>query len=163
MGNMDDDELDIDVALTTTKFALVTEDGDNQLEIDLILQDIPVCVAEMYMELDEETELNIKDVAKYLLRSMNDVKVYSDIKKVFIGENFRNEYTAIVLYYGVDAGKEAISFFERWDETQVMIFEYCLKRKNKDLLLSIRGLYKEGAWKSLSVYDKQIYKICENF
>ena len=164
----DNDMMDLAVALTSTKYALVTEEGDNTLEIEMILQDAPVCVAEMYLEVEDVTEDLVKNISTNISTAIDAVEIDSDLKTVFIGSDPLDETTGLVVYQQVNPGKQALSFFERWEETHTLIFEFCVKRKDKTgknlgPIASVRGIRVGEVWKDIQTSKEQRYNICENF
>jgi hypothetical protein len=150
---------DIQVALTTTEYSFVTQDGDNKMEIDLIIKNIPVLVAESFMYLTELPDELKRRINTAISTKLDVVDINSNLRTVFIGEDSTREETGLVLYQDLKCSPQTDAFFKRWDETGTLIYEYTIIRidltGNKiGIIACIRGVRVHNNWVRLEIVDE---------
>lgn len=139
---------DFKIALTTSEFIVITEEGDNASEIDLMLDKVPACICELSMDLPPV--LSIKYMSRIItniLGYMNVVKINSNLRSIYIGKNPEIELDSLVDFQTFESTPRIDGFFERWDVTQMLMFQYLIKRKSDDSVVTcLRAVYKNGYW-----------------
>jgi len=151
--------LDISVALTTTEYSFITEGGDNQMEIDLILQNVPVLVAETSMYFSSIPDDLRKQIHNAISTKVDTVDINSNLRTVFIGEDIEREETGLVLYQDLKQSPRADAFFKRWNEIHTLIYEYTIKSidisgKENGIIACVRGVRVGSTWIRLEIVDE---------
>lgn len=165
---MSDDMIDAKVALTTTEYALVTEGGNNEQEINLILKNIPIIVVESSLRIPLITDDIREKICQNLSTGVDAIEINSNLRTVFIGSDPEIEETGLVIYQDFKETDRTNAFFQRWDETNSLIFEYTLRRSgilNEDLgvIGCLRGLRVGDHWTKLELTNEPTLHIDENF
>jgi hypothetical protein len=153
------DFMDISVALTTTEYSFITDGGDNQMEIDLILQNVPVLVAETSMYFSSISDDLKKQIHNAISTKVDTVDINSNLRTVFIGENIEKEETGLVLYQDLKHSPRADAFFKRWDEIHTLLYEYTIKSidltgKENGIIACVRGVRAGNTWVRLEIVDE---------
>lgn len=166
MADNSDGMLDAKVALATTEHVLITEDGDNEMEINLILQNTPVLVSETNMYFPEITPDLMSRIHHSLTTGMDVVDINSNLMSVFIGEDPEKEETGMVIYQEFSDNPTIKDFFRRWDETHTLIFEFTLRRvgaNQEDLgvIACSRGIRVGDKWVKLEIIKEPTIHVNE--
>jgi len=165
MSDNSDGMLDAKVALATTEHVLITEGGDNELEINLIIQNTPVIVAETSMYLPEITPELLSRI-HYSLTTGIDVEINSNLMSVFIGVDPEMEETGLVMYQEFSDHPTIKAFFQRWDESHTLFFEFTLRRigalqEDLGVIACVSGIRKDNIWIKLELLKEPIICIKE--
>ena len=142
------EEADFKVALTTSGFTVITDDGDNATEIDIMIDDIPACVCELKTDLPLTITKNyITRVKTTILNYLKILDINSNLRSVFIGLDPEDDLTSLVSFHSFDSTTRIDRFFKRWDETQILMFQYTIKREQDGYVVACMGtLYRDGQW-----------------
>lgn len=141
----------IRVALTTTKYVANSMVPEEKLKRD----NIPVCVAECGMAVfagpDKEYMEHV--IAQGCKKMAKTVSIDSRNRTVFIGEDPRDLQSALVEYKEEGTSDYCKSFFERWDDLNVLVFIF----QNTDVssnscAFCLRGIWVNNHWESLDVF-----------
>jgi hypothetical protein len=163
---MSDEMADLVVALTTTEYTYISEKGNNQLEVDIIIDNLPVCIAELELFIPNISDCYTKHIQKVLLESKSPVFIDEDIRKIFIGENSTFEEKGLLSYTDYDLSPQSTQFFKRWEETETLLFEYTIKRidhTGKDIgtIACVSGMWSQDTWKRFDIVEKPVFTIHE--
>ena len=147
------DELaDLIVFITTSEFIYITEGGDFDLELDLLNSRIPVCAAEFTMDTPLFlTKEYYQRVYHILTKEVQCVDINSNLRTVFIGKDRNDETTGLVIFNSYNETKHTNAFFDRWDETQALIFEYTMKNQFGKMIACARGYWLNEAWLKIGI------------
>jgi len=140
------------VYLTSSKY---TDDTELLFKLNL-----PICVASMgmfgigftpqEMEISEhEYSILCKQMAKF-------VKIDSKLKtvKVFDDESL------LVDYKSEKENKYAKEFFQRWEETQMLLFEFQVFNL-KENMFTLKGLWEQNTWRFLEIMPTNKFFVAE--
>jgi hypothetical protein len=166
MSDNSDGMIDAKVALATTEHVLITEGGDNEMEINLILQNTPVLVSETDMYFPEITPDLMSRIHHSLTTGMDVVDINSNLMSVFIGIDPEVEETGMVMYQEFSDNPTIKAFFQRWDETHTLIFEFTLNRvsatrENLGVLACVKGVRVGDKWVRLGIVKEPTIHIKE--
>ena len=149
--------VNINVMLSTTKYTLKS---DIPIEF-MTISDIPVCVAEAALGLlgfSTGLELFEHQMAASCVEMAKTVHIDSKTNFVFIGEDPAFLETGLVEYTNDINKPQTESFFKRWDELHIMLFEFTLFGQNGEARFAIKGLWDKTKWDSLEVIANQTIK-----
>lgn len=155
------DYQELGIALTTTEFMVITDDGNNSVEIDLMLRNIPVCVCNAELDLpDEIPPESVLNLARAISTGIDVVEINSNLRTIFIGSDIDNEESALVSHQTFSNTPRINEFFKRWDEIQVLMFQFSVKRRSDNQVIAcIRGARSNNQWQSLQLIDEPTLKI----
>ena len=152
---------DIDVYLTTTKWAQAADDTETGRQLQRF--DIPVCVTKFVMaifgsdtmgplgseSMENQWSQISKNMAKYVV-------IRPEKKFLYIGENpnaspeDNNEEDGLVIFTAGN-GEYATHFFERWIQTRILMFEYLVYNNKLEPRFCLKGLWKNDHWHKLEI------------
>lgn len=158
---------DIRVALSTTSHTLITEHGNNRFELDMVILDLPICVSEYYIKIDQITPGLTNEIAIALMSGIGKVFIDPDARYLFIGGNPNDETTGLVIYEEIQNDHRATQFFSRWKETGQMQLEYVVYGINATnekigVVACISGLWTGNNWMNLRNLSKPMFTVIEN-
>lgn len=135
----------LNVALSTTDYLAVGSEALKELSL-------PVCVADMSMGLFgfpnvENFEHFCSEICKDMAKT---VVINSEKHTVFIGEDPSDEDSALVFFDEEPKDQYGKAFYSRWDECQILLFEFQIKGTGEDRFC-IRGLWVKDHWQFLTV------------
>lgn len=139
---MDDN---INVALTTTKHILATDDGSPE---ELQKLNTPICTARMRIpmaEMDEERMAKVcLDMAK---------EVYIDTKKMFVyvGKNHDKPESSLIEYIETSPHEYAEDFFSQWEKLKMLMIEFVVVGIDNKPIFILKGLWDRDKWYSLQI------------
>lgn len=138
----------INVALSTTGF-MASSDGDIQKFREM---NVPVCIAEMGLGIFgsgmEQLEHQMAESAKSLAKT---VSIDSQAGTVFIGEDPSVEDSGLVVFQEGLYSPMAKAFFERWDQSHMLLFEFHVLGLEGKPRYAIRGLWENDGWSNLEI------------
>lgn len=153
---------DLLVSLTTSGYIHMTEDGDPNLEIELFTKDLPVCSAIHVMDIPPNLPArNLTGLSQVVLTGLKQVDINSNLRSVFVGVDKNDESTAAVQYTPVQDTPYVKAFFDRWDETHAMIFEYSIRNRYDTLIVCIQGFWAKDSWVKLGIVEKPLIEVRE--
>lgn len=164
------DDANIRVALSTTKYMLPDSKEVRKEDLLIINQDIPVCIAELYVEmppLPGSSELFEHSVAESIKEAMKVVHIDSKHKSIYIGDDPSDMSSSIISFEEIKNNEYEMNFFERWDEQKKLILEfnvlkYDINKDNFEPLFSIKGLWSDFRWINIHVDYKGSIQILED-
>ncbi len=136
----------INVSLTTTKYVLATDDGSPEKLQEL---NIPVCSAEMKIFVTRDSRKNMADLCR---RMAKVVHIDPAAMAVYIGEDPNTPESSLVEYREVDPQKYTIEFFNRWEDTQMLLFEFTLQNLKGKPIFVLKGVWNRDKWHSLRIH-----------
>jgi hypothetical protein len=158
--------MDTSVALTTTEYSFITESGDNQREIDLILQNVPVLVAETsvyFSSLPDDLRGHVRNI---ISTGIDTVDINSNLRTIFIGKDIEREETGLILYQELKHSPMVNAFFKRWDEIHTLLYEYTVRSidifgKENGIIACVRGVRVDDSWVILEIINEPSIHIKE--
>jgi len=142
----------IDVALSTTRH-LAAFGGPPEMAEQFMRVNLPCCIARIGLGLFgsgmEELEHRMAEISKNMAKL-----VHVDVVKklVFIGENPEDEETGLVWYEEKNETNYTRDFFQRWRETETLLFEFHhLDMNGGGSRFVIKGLWTGGKWEHLDI------------
>jgi hypothetical protein len=165
---MSDGMIDAKISLTTTAHTIITEGGNNESEINLVVKNIPVIAVWSSLRIPLMTDEIRENICKNLYTGIDAVEINSNLRKVFIGSDHAKEETGLVVYQDFMETSRINDFFRRWDETNSFIFEYTLRRlgtfdEDLGVIGCLRGLWINNCWVKMELTNQPHLQIVENF
>jgi len=139
---------DVDVYLSTTKW----DQSDGNYLIKKL--DLPICVVKscLFMfggtlrekELIEHDVFNTcKNMAKFVIIKENFIYIGDD-------PNAKSD-TGLVEYIYQKRSVYSEHFFERWNETKILVFEFTVLDEILKPIACLKGLWKDNKWEKLEI------------
>lgn len=158
------ESLNIRVALSTTGYTYMTEEGHAEMEIEMVLTDIPVCAVEIPLPIKPWSVKEKLMVLAETAKSIQVVEITKWNRHVFLGRESGVLDSSLVDYEDRFCNKETDAFFDRYEETGAMMLEctyYQVDEQGNNLgvLLCIRGFRTQDNWKTISAHDSPLITI----
>ena len=161
---------DIIVALSTTKHIVSFEGKDPYFGELVKTHELPICSVDYYFPMDIKNNMGAKEsLFAYLSSGLRCLIVHTPSRYLFIGQDALKPDTGLVQYTQHDITEASASFFQKWEETQMLLFEFNVlnnrmpdvisDKRHRDYILTIRSSYMNKAWGKAQIADKPIVYI----
>ena len=143
-------QTDITVYVSTTQYLITLEKSK--------IKDANIPILSAVMKMEKLAKKLDKKALKRISRDMAVTVFINPIKRyIFIGKNPRYADTALVEYYIEESQEYADNFFERWEKTQMLVFEFNVYDRKSKYIFTLGGLWDglTDSWHSLRTEGKR--------
>jgi hypothetical protein len=139
----------VSVTLSSTRH--IIQSDSSELLTALHQYDLPICVAEMGLGLINFNERDELGIACFCKNMAKTIYVNTEKQYVYIGDDYQEPNSALIEYTEEIPTIFTNSFFQRWDLTHQLLFDFNYIGFNGKPVFCIKGLWVIDKWHHLDI------------